>query len=553
MNTPRFPGKSRPDFVYAILALILVAIATARLIPTYRTFTQTYDEPFHIACGMEWLDKGTYNYEAQHPPLARVAVGLGPYLKGLRSHSLIDATEEGNAILSSDGRYWQNLTLARLGTLPFLWLGCAVIWLWARRWFTRAAGVWALLLFLSLPPILAHAGLATLDMACAATVVAALYELMRWLEDPSWIRSLWLAAALSLALLSKFSSIPFLAVSCVTALLYFVLVRGKGISVQLRLRIGRGLVIACVTLVLLWAGYRFSLDPVTGKAEVQQSVDKLLGKAPFLAKAADKVLELPVPLKRFVLGIRHVYIHNQEGHNTYLLGESGMKGWWYFFPVVLAVKTPIGFLLLAIAGLLAALLRWRVLPWQMALTALFPIAIFLFCMTSRINLGVRHILSIYPLLALLAGHAICVAFEKRRLVTAALAVLLAGSVVMESWLAHPDYLAYFNQFAGRQPDRILLGSDLDWGQDLHRLSVRLGTLGVKQVAIGYYGTADLAQADLPEYRILSPLEKTMGYVAASVTLIREHQASRDYGWLKDYQPQEIVGKSIYLYHIPPAP
>ena len=199
---------------YAISVLILIVITVVRLFPAYTTFTATYDEPFQIASGMEWLDKGTYTYEWQHLPLARVAVAAGPYLKGLRSQSLRVPNQEGNAILHSDGQYWENLTLARLGTLPFLVLACIVVYLWGCRWYSVATGFWAVLLLLSVPPILGHAGLATLDMACAATIAAVLYQFVRWLECPSKLRSAFLGRAIGVAFLTKFSSLPFFGVCC---------------------------------------------------------------------------------------------------------------------------------------------------------------------------------------------------------------------------------------------------------------------------------------------------------------------------------------------------
>ena len=61
------------------VALALILIATLRIVSTYTVFNHTSDEPNHIACGMEWLDKGTYTYETQHPPLARIAAALGPF------------------------------------------------------------------------------------------------------------------------------------------------------------------------------------------------------------------------------------------------------------------------------------------------------------------------------------------------------------------------------------------------------------------------------------------------------------------------------------------
>ena len=42
-----------------------------------------------------------------------------------------------------------------------------------------------------------------------------------------------------------------------------------------------------------------------------------------------------------------------------------------------------------------------------------------------------------------------------------------------SLAAHPDYLAYFNALAGDDPERIVVDSDLDWGQDIKRLGQRL--------------------------------------------------------------------------------
>src|SRR5579859_3705285 len=67
------------------IAFIAVLFATIRIVATYSVFTHTNDEPSHVACGLEWIDKGTYTWEPQHPPLARVAAAIGPYLLGARS------------------------------------------------------------------------------------------------------------------------------------------------------------------------------------------------------------------------------------------------------------------------------------------------------------------------------------------------------------------------------------------------------------------------------------------------------------------------------------
>lgn len=189
--------------------IALIAVMCVRIVSTYGTFTQTYDEPYHLACGMEWLDQGVYEYEAQQPPLGRIAAAVGPYLAGERGHGLDDAVEEGNAILHEGGRYQRNLTLARLGELPFVVLACAGVWAWASYCYGPAAAFWAVLLFTMLPPVLGHGGLATTDIALTATCTWAFYAYVRFLERPDWKWSLLLGAAAGLALVSKFSAIPF--------------------------------------------------------------------------------------------------------------------------------------------------------------------------------------------------------------------------------------------------------------------------------------------------------------------------------------------------------
>ncbi len=246
--------------------------------------------------------------------------------------------------------------------------------------------------------------------------------------------------------------------------------------------------------------------------------------------------------------------HNAEGHDSYLFGEYRRTGWWYFFPVAVGVKTPIGFLILAGCGIFAIMRSFRSNSWQQHLTVIFPVAIMLVCMSSKINLGVRHVLAIYPLLAVMGGHAMSEFFVLARRTSHAVLVLpiaLAAWVVAEPWMVRPDYLAYFNQFAGAHPERILAESDLDWGQDLYRLSQRLREMHVEHVSIKYFGSAPLEKAGLPPYSILSAdVPTTRGYAAVSVRyLTLEYAKNGSFAWLRGKTPQEVIGKSIYLYNL----
>jgi 4-amino-4-deoxy-L-arabinose transferase-like glycosyltransferase len=490
----------------------LVIIAVARIVSTYSVFNATDDESTHIAAGMEWIQEGTFHYQAEHPPLSRVPLAIGPYWIGRRVLVAQGVTVllAGNILLHKDGDYWTNLTAARIGVLPFFILATVVVFLWAKRWFSARAALWAVLLFTFLPPILAHAGLATIDMACTASVGFALYQLLRWMEEPSPLHSVFLGAAAAFAVLCKFSSVPFLGLCFGGALLYALVLKSPQLHVSLT---GLALMVAAA-YVVLWAGYRFTWNP----------------------------------LGELLTSVSHVVEHGTRGNEAYLLGRYSTSGWWYFFPVALAVKTPIAFLLFSAAGVFLALPQPQ---WQRRLTVIFPAAILVVGMATRINIGVRHVLPVYLFLAILAGHAIATFLENGLRPVAFASMLLVAWMLIDSARTHPDYLAYFNETAGAHPEKILVDSDLDWGQDLHRLSLRLRELHVNEVNLAYFGAEPLALAGLPFSRPLDPITPPHGYVAISLqNLMRENAKDGSYAYLKTLTPKERIGRSIDLFYLP---
>src|SRR5437879_1769683 len=126
------------------------------------------------------MDRGTYTYESQHPPLTRIFLPRAPYRRGVRSNGQTNIVKEEKAILGTRGDSWNTLAAPRTRALPFYILGCLVVLLWAAGWFGQSAAWWHLLPFNSLPPILAYGSFATTDMGAAATALFALYVLMRW-------------------------------------------------------------------------------------------------------------------------------------------------------------------------------------------------------------------------------------------------------------------------------------------------------------------------------------------------------------------------------------
>ena len=185
-----------------------------------------------------------------------------------------------------------------------------------------------------------------------------------------------------------------------------------------------------------------------------------------------------LPAPEFFDGIRSALRHNSEGHPSYLLGQHGTTGWWYYFPVALAVKTPIAFLILVALGV------WVCVKRRAQVGVLLPLAfvlgILLPAMAGHVNIGVRHILPIYLGLSIIAAAGLIRIAQT----TAVGALVLVLWMAVSGALSHPDYLAYFNEFAGSEPEKVLVDSDLDWGQSTKPLARRLKQLGATEVNFG---------------------------------------------------------------------
>ncbi len=550
----RYASLARPERLYAV-AVVLVAIAVLRIAGTYGVYNATWDEPAHLACGMELLQLGQYTYEPQHPPLARVSVALGPYLAGIRGFTprLGSMWNEGLDMLYREGSYFRTLGLARLGILPFFLLGAVLLWLWTQRRFDRLTALVAVLLYTLSPNVLAHAGLATTDMAVTVMLIAAVLAFVAWLEAPTLRRGVLLGLAAGCALVTKFSTVVFLPVCVVAVLLLRWVVERRGwhgawaVGPTGRRSLGVAFVMA---FLVSWAAYGFSLGPLVdapGAAQIEEG--GTLG-------LVERLAALPVyPLSEMVRGVRAVAEHNAEGHTSYLLGEVRDSGWWYYFPVAFIVKTPIPFLLLV--GIGGALLTRHVRTerrWQDAVPLVCAAAIVLVSLTSNINIGVRHILVVYPLLAIVAAFGAASWLRARKVAFRAVVIGLLAWSVGASAAAHPDYLPYFNALARGAPERILIAADLDWGQDLQRLGNVVRQRGIREVAIAYFGSAVPPHHVDAQLRPLEPYERATGWVAASVWRLwvddTDGAPYDGFGWLRAHEPTMRVGRSIFLYHLP---
>jgi hypothetical protein len=509
-----------------VLTVCLAAIGCARVAATYTALSVTSDEPSHLACGMEYLSRHVYRYETQHPPLARVMAALGPFLAGSRTVGKPAFDQEGVAILRESHVPIRTTALMRAGILPFFVLGCAVVWIWARRDFGPATAVLAVALFTLLPPVLADAGLGTTDMAVAACLGLAFLTMMMWAESPTWQRSLLFGLGAALAALAKFSALLFFPCAAALALICYLAAARPSRVESLRLLRERAAPFALAVVagaVVIWGAYRFSFGTPQGWS-------------------------FAVPAPEFFDGIQSVQRHNQSGHIAYLFGWVSRTGWWYYFPAALALKTPIPFLLLLGAGSMAALSKWRKPTYLMP--PAFCAGILLPAMAGNVNIGIRHVLPVYLGFSILAAIALLRLPDwlgKRAGTIAGL--LLLALMALSGILQHPDYLAYFNAFAGDSPEKVLSDSNYDWGQSLPAVARRLRQLNVGEVS--FFALDSGIPADdlrawygMPRIRPLDLTLATRGWYVVSPFLL-EATSNR----FTHLTPAERVGSDL-LYYIP---
>src|ERR1035438_7933183 len=174
-------------------------------------------------------------------------------------------------------------------------------------------------------------------------------------------------------------------------------------------------------------------------------------------------------------------------------------------------------------------------------------------MRSHINIGIRHILPIYPLLFMWIA---AVLFSRQvviRSIFRKAAVVCLALVVLESVSVFPRYLGFFNLPSGgpRQGFHYLVDSNLDWGQDLKRLKSYLVERGISNVCLRYFGTAPPSYYGIESQPVPASLEEARRsgcVVVMSITSLYERQAfDGRYDWMLKTQPIDTVGDSFRVY------
>jgi 4-amino-4-deoxy-L-arabinose transferase-like glycosyltransferase len=572
-------------------ALAAAAIGVACLTSTRHTLSGTFDEGNHLAAGLEWWQFGSYTMWTENPPLPRLAIAALPYLHGMRlparadwepkTHDWDRSWEVGTDLLYAGDGFEANLGRARLGTLPFFLLALAAAWGLAGGARRPAAGLIAVALTATLPALVAHGALATTDMAFAGTFLLATLALWRWIEAPTYARAAALGAAVGLALLCKFSVLVFFPV---TVLGFAAARRLAGVAARpldggrplaWRPLVAQAALGSLAAALVTWAGYRFSIGRIGDLAPEVKGWIQILPPPAARVGLIGSLLAARLPMPELFHGIRFLAGHDAVGHEAYLLGKVAEHGFLCFYPIALLVKTPLPFVLLLLASL-PLLFRRGPERWPAAAAALAAAGILLISLRSHVNLGIRHVFVLLPLAAIAIARTLDRQLadwrgRKRLAATVAVALLLAIQAG-DTIAAHSTELGFFNVLAGADPAKVLLDSDLDWGQDLFQLRREARARGIDNLKIAFFGMLRQCRHDLPHLEPLRPHQPTTGWIAISENYYRERSTFmllRDpcdpksryrsgqvpphpFTWLESRTPVAIAGSSIRLYHVDAA-
>ncbi len=472
----------------------------------------TFDEGVNISSGYTYLTRGDFRLVPVHPPLMKMISALPLVSWGAAcdydstgwraaepwsfAHQFLYVWNDGDSVLR----------LARAPTAAFaLVLGLAVA-LWSRRHGGSALVALALCLFN--PEVLAHGQLATNDLPVACCIFVAVAGFERLVSTATWPRWLLVAGAVGAAVTCKYTG---LVLGPVIAVLGAVAILGPW-PIDWRVRPGahrllatRAHKAAAVGLLLggilamvwafIWLSYLLKAR-VSPNAEVAARVAARVGPAQGVlgqvALFAGQRRALP---EAFTLGFVDT-LRRSGGRPAFLHGRLSEEGWWHYYPVALGIKTPLGLqVLLVLAAVLA--MRGRLPARWLAFTLPPGAIIAVFVLTSRVDLGLRLALPLYPFM-IVAGALAAARLWERRL-TRVLASILVAWAVGAAMRVHPHYLSYFNELIGgpTQGYRWLVDSSVDWGQDLKRLQTRIADLGAQEVKLSYFGSADPAYYKLP--------------------------------------------------------
>ena len=510
------PVAARPDSLSRwapVLVALILALHAAVAVWAAAKESVTADEILYVTGGY-YIDRfGDYRIQPENGVLPQRLHGLAalwtkaptPPLAGNEYWRTSSNLVNGYQFFYENGHdHFPMLMLARaLNTLFSVGAG-VLVFLWARHLAGAVAGLVAVTLYAADPNILAHAALATSDLAAVFLLPASVTVFWWLLAAPTWRRASLSAAVFGFACIAKYSAV--LLIPVFVGLLLWRIAADRAhfrVWLQRALLIVAAHVVGAVGIIWLCYGFRYSgFSPALPAA--QHYVSPWAEVLPYIGwqgRVVDLLREWHLLPEAFLYGYAFV-IQSAAARAAFLAGDYSVLGWTSFFPLAFAWKTTLALLAGLALALIAVARRWHARHALIAsdLFLVAPLVLFLavylaFSLTSHLNIGQRHLLPVYPALFVGAGTWAATLAAPGRWRQGAIALLL-GAQVAASVAVAPHFLAFFNRAAGGPANgyRLLVDSSLDWGQDLPGLRDWLhaekAARGGVPIFLSYFGSGE---------------------------------------------------------------
>jgi tetratricopeptide (TPR) repeat protein len=434
----------------------------------------TFDEDDHMFAGYMMGKTGDFGLNPEHPPLVKLLATVPILGENLWIPPLQHRDFKTEAYL--DGRDWlarndggsQRLVFRMRLMTGLLAIGLSlVVFAAAREWFGVEAGLIALVLVTFDPNILAHSALVTTDMGVTFFFLASIYAFYRYVKQPTAARLVIAGIVAGLLLATKHSGI-LLAPMLVLLIAWEIIAAPRAERARVALRLcGAFAAIVVIGVVVLWSfyGFRYAARPA-GLRLSTSLADYVKPLSHFDAGAVMGIAHLHLLPESYLMGLVDVK-RMAQFYPTFVLGHQLAHGVWWYFPVVIAIKTTLGLLALVILSLFAIFtgrlrgareLAFLLIPWIVYLGV---------AIASGMNIGARHILPLYAMAAILAGGGVMALSRNSRRwawVCGALIVYHCASALA----SFPNYIPYANEAWGgpKNVHNLLSDANVDWAQQL---------------------------------------------------------------------------------------
>ena len=475
--------------------ILLLLVLEGQLLYSVRQESLTWDEGDHIFAGYMSLKHHDFGLNPEHPPLVKMVAALPLQNMTLREPQLQNRYFKNEAYLSGGDFIFRNdfetiIFRARMAASIFALMVALLAFMSAREMFGTGAGFITLLLMVFEPNFLAHGALVTTDTGAACCLLASIYAFYRYVKSPSWGRVAVLGLAAGIFFITKHSAVLLPAILILLAITELLRRRQVGDENRLRqaLRLAGVLVIAAVIAVgIMWTGYGFRYSARPAGQQINPPLESTLGTlSPVEGKAVTVMARWKLLPESWLYGLADV----RSVANTwpsYIFGKVYAHGVWFYFPVAFVIKATLT-TLISLPLIVYAIATGKLRGWREILFLSLPPSLY-FCisMTSKLNIGVRHILLVFIFLLVLAGGAAWSLICKDRRWAWPIGALILFHVISSLRAFPTSYIAYANELWGGPANihKYLTDSTTDWGQQLKAVKRYVDERGIRQCWFAY--------------------------------------------------------------------